>query len=122
MIDQDGRTLAPDCTDNFQIASFSYDGTEWQSVEQCYQAQKFLSATQRHTIQSAVPKRRHGKYDKLETAHQYGMRVWDLGQRRAAIRPDWDQVKMRIMYEICWAKYQSNPDLQQDILAMLEAP
>ena len=28
---------APACTDNFQVAPFTYNGKLWQSVEQCYQ-------------------------------------------------------------------------------------
>jgi hypothetical protein len=30
-------TAAPACTDNFQVMTFTFDGKEWQSCEQCYQ-------------------------------------------------------------------------------------
>ena len=36
-----GRKPGPPCTDNFQCIPFTYDGREWLSAEQCFQAMKF---------------------------------------------------------------------------------
>jgi len=37
--------------------------------------------------------------------------------KKLEMRPDWDQIKIRIMGEITRAKYEQNPDLKQKLLA-----
>lgn len=37
--------------------------------------------------------------------------------RTVTLRPDWNQVKIRCMYEICFAKFQQHPELKQALLA-----
>ena len=77
------RIIGPPCTDNFQVALFPFDGDDWQSVEQCYQACKVLKtsgASFRQRLQQMLP-------FAGETDHSYGMRVWREGSadaRRAA--------------------------------------
>jgi hypothetical protein len=96
-------------TDNFQCRKFKYGtppiaakkspGTtggcatdahggdeellEWDSVEQCYQAFKFLDLRLFSVVLAA--KR---KPDETDSSH--GMRVWSAGQHRGRIRPDWE--------------------------------
>ena len=82
------RISGPACTDNFQVAPFMFDGAEWQSVEQCYQAYKFNNIQAREHIRAMV---------KLssETDHGHGMRVWAAGGSRngGTLRSDWDAVR-----------------------------
>ena len=41
--------------------------------------------------------------------------------RRVALRPDWEQVKDNVMYEICLDKFRRNPDLRDKLLATGDA-
>jgi ribA/ribD-fused uncharacterized protein len=103
------RLQAPACTDNFQIITFTYQGQEWQSVEQCYQASKFNDNKAREQMRLELPQD--------EDSRVYGMHVWRLGNNMGSpVRPDWDKVKVDLMFDICWAKYASNPNLQRDLL------
>lgn len=112
------RTIGPPCTDNFQIAPFPFDGDEWQSVEQCYQACKYLKTTPagasgRQRIQQMLP---HAG----ETDHSHGMRVWRAGSS-ADLRSDWDAVKVEVMLRACRAKLLANEGLRRELLATGEA-
>ena len=107
------RISGPPCTDNFQVAQFHFDGDTWQSVEQCYQACKFLKTTAhgasgRQRIQRMLP-------FAGETDHNHGMRVWREGAR-ADLRSDWDAVKIEVMLRICRAKLLANEDLRRELL------
>lgn len=79
-------TAAPPCTDNFQVRPFVFDGMEWHSVEQCYQAMKFVSPGAREKVHLVKP-------FPGESDHAHGMRVWRAGQQ-GTVRPDWDAVKV----------------------------
>lgn len=37
--------------------------------------------------------------------------------RKVDIRPDWEEVKEKVMLEICWAKFTQNPELRDRLLA-----
>ena len=112
------RISGPPCTDNFQIAQFQFDGDTWQSVEQCYQACKFLKTTAsgasgRQRIQRMLP-------FAGETDHNHGMRVWREGAR-ADLRSDWDAVKIEVMLRICRAKLLANEDLRRELFGTGDA-
>merc|ERR1712023_325954 len=51
------RVTAPTCTDNFQLAPFTFAGSLWHSVEQCYQACKYIPSdpARFQTIQQMTP-------------------------------------------------------------------
>jgi predicted NAD-dependent protein-ADP-ribosyltransferase YbiA (DUF1768 family) len=105
--------LGPPCTDNFQVIIFRYpvnSSEEWHSVEQCFQAQKFLDGGYRKSIQGSLP-----KLDESDAS--YGNYVWSLGQRNLPIRPDWEEVKVELMFKIVCAKYAANPHLQAELLS-----
>eukprot|EP00811_Abedinium_folium_P009861 NODE_19117_length_859_cov_4.359290.p1 GENE.NODE_19117_length_859_cov_4.359290~~NODE_19117_length_859_cov_4.359290.p1 ORF type:complete len:200 (-),score=42.44 NODE_19117_length_859_cov_4.359290:166-765(-) len=104
------RKLAPACTDNFQTCVFVLNGVRWHSVEQCFQAMKFLDPGLQERIRLAIP--RSGEND---SAH--GNRVWSLGQTRSQLRPDWEAVKVQIMYTACRAKLAQHEDLRQQLLS-----
>lgn len=106
---------APACTDNFQICRFSFDGCDWHSVEQCFQAMKFReSSQQRQLLQRTTPR-------PYESAYSYGMRVWEMGQARKPLRPHWEAVKVELMYRINVAKYAAHPQLQTQLLSTGDA-
>jgi len=104
----------PSCTDNFQYIAFDYKGKQWMSVEQCFQAQKFNADSIQERIRLCL------KTSPAETDHEHGMRVWSEGRRFSAIRVDWDQIKIDEMFNICWAKYQSNPKMQVEFVDATE--
>lgn len=33
------------------------------------------------------------------------------------LRPDWDLIKDKVMYEVCWLKFSTHPDLKEKLLA-----
>jgi predicted NAD-dependent protein-ADP-ribosyltransferase YbiA (DUF1768 family) len=102
------KVLGPACTDNFQIMKFTHHGQDWWSVEQCYQALKF-SGDMRETIQQTLP---HAG----ETGSSYGMRVWRLGQRGRDMVLVWEEKKLEVMFLVNLAKYECNPDLQNELV------
>lgn len=110
LIDEEGQhTTAPACTDNFQVRPFFFDGQEWQSVEQCFQGLKFLDPEMRNQIRLI-------KKDPDQSDAAHGLKVWQAGQARAQIRPDWEATKIEIMYRVNCAKYAQNKDLQDELL------
>lgn len=83
---------------NFYFCKITYDGLEYLSSESAYQAQKTLDLERRKDFQLYLASRakRHG--------------------RKLKLRPDWEQVKDRIMYEIVLAKFTQNEQLRIALL------
>ncbi|CAK9047455.1 unnamed protein product [Durusdinium trenchii] len=104
------HTRAPPCTDNFQVRKFMFDGREWESVEQCYQAMKFNDRSIQEKLRSI--KKKEGDKDS-----KHGMDVWNEGQRYKSVRKDWDAVKVEMMYRANLAKYMQHRDLQEELLS-----
>ena len=83
---------------NFERIEFTYEGIIWKSTEQAYQALKakytsdFLKIVNCNTPAQAK----------------------NLGQK-VIIRPDWEQIKLRILYEVNLLKF-SNPRLKKLLL------
>ena len=110
----DGETkkpvvVAPDCTDNFQIRAFVFEGQTWYSCEYAFQGQKVLPGPSRNLMCEIVP-------EAGETNKAHGMRAWRAG-RKLEMRVDWDAVKVEKMLAVNRAKYAQNPDLAADLLA-----
>ena len=84
---------------NFYESPVLYDGITYQNNEAAFQAQKTLDPEKKKEFASLSP----------NLAKRAG--------RRVALRPDWEQVKYDIMYEICKAKFTQNPALGQQLLA-----
>ena len=109
------RIQGPRCTDNFQIVNpgFRYMDSEWFSVEQAFQAIKFSDGS---IARSEI----HGTAPEIgESDEEYGLRVWLLGQPRgdSTMRDDWEQEKVKVMLLLNLAKYASNADLQDELVA-----
>lgn len=84
---------------NFYTADFIYDGIRYTSAEAAFQAQKTLDMTEREAIALLTPLK----------AKKAGGRV--------ALRKDWENVKLDIMYKICSAKFTQNKNLRQMLIA-----
>lgn len=79
---------------NFYPCRIDYEGLVYQNAEAAYQAQKELDFEKRKSYQLLNP------YDAK------------LRGRSANLRPDWEDVKDSIMYEIVLAKFQQNPEFK----------
>ena len=84
---------------NFYPVVVYIDHVDWQTAEHAYQASKTNDAHWKHRIQNAstaADARRLGK--------------------RAPVRPDWEEVKLPMMYAIVSTKFR-RPDMIQMLLA-----
>ena len=87
---------------NFYPAPVSYMGQTYANNEAAFQAQKTFCAREQQQftifrmLDPAEAKKRGRKLD---------------------LRPDWEKVKISIMYEICMCKFMQNPTLRDSLLA-----
>jgi len=109
--DSDDKIRGPDCTDNFQLRPFEYQGRTWQSVEQAYQALKWSDAASLDAWEQELP-------SEGESAFNYGNRMWKLARTTIGGEkvPDFDAKKLEIMWLLNCAKYQQHMDLQEQLL------
>jgi ribA/ribD-fused uncharacterized protein len=87
---------------NFAPFAIDLDGTRWPTVEHYYQAQKFTDTALRKSIRKA---------EKPPIAKSLA------DKNKAAVRPDWDEVKDEVMYRAVRRKFESHPALQEMLLA-----
>ncbi|MCB5873877.1 NADAR family protein [Blautia coccoides] len=85
---------------NFYHAPIVYQNHRYANNEAAFQAQKTIFVQEQRQFYHLT--------DPAE-AKQLG--------RTVTLRPDWNKVKIRFMYEICFAKFQQHPDLKQALLA-----
>ena len=83
---------------NFYEASVTYDGLTYLNNEAAFQAQKTKTKADRQQFTTLDP----------SSAKKLG--------RHVDLRSDWEDVKDRIMYEICLAKFEQNPDLLKRLI------
>jgi ribA/ribD-fused uncharacterized protein len=84
---------------NFKRARMFVYGRWWNNVEAPYQSQKTLDTLEQHAIWSAKTPRE----------------ARDLGQK-VTMRPNWDKVKVDVMYECVMAKFLQHADLRRDLM------
>lgn len=82
---------------NFYDATVPFDGLVYPNAECAFQAQKEPKYAALFVRQTAWQAKRSG--------------------RRARLRPDWDDVKDDLMYEIVRAKFKHNPELRVKLFA-----
>ena len=84
---------------NFHPCEVQYEGVLYPSSENCYQAAKTLSIEERIPFVSmtASKSKRAG--------------------RKVTLRPDWNEVKLDVMYAIVLDKFTRNADLKAKLLA-----
>lgn len=83
---------------NFFSAPVTWDGITYQNNEAAFQSAKVLDRSIRKefsTLDASLAKRKG---------------------RHVQLRPDWEDVKYDIMYEICLAKFSQNEDLKIKLL------
>lgn len=83
---------------NFYSVPVTFDGITYQNTEAAFQAQKTPDISERKKFADLNP----------SEAKRKGRHVF--------LRSDWEEVKYDIMYEVCKAKFEQNPDLAQQLL------
>ena len=83
---------------NFFEAPVIYDGITYLNNEAAFQAQKTLNKKQR-----------------LKFAMLNSSQAKKMG-RSVSLRPDWEDIKIDIMYNICKAKFTQNETLKTNLL------
>ena len=82
---------------NFYAAPVVWDGVSYKNNEPAFQSAKV------------------GREYRQEFAELTASEAKKLG-RKVPLRPDWENVKERIMYEICLAKFSQNEELKEKLL------
>lgn len=91
---------------NFYHAEVLYRGYWYANNEAAFQAQKTLSTRERQRFCIA-------SMSNPTEAKRLG--------RKVTIRPDWEQIKLQCMYEICMSKFVQHPKLRNVLLATGES-
>ena len=86
---------------NFSAFAVKYDGDMWPTAEHAYQAKKFYDFDIRDKIKSA-------------RSAQEAKQIAKVFEHE--IRDDWEEVKLRAMEEIIWAKLSQHPYIQEKLL------
>ena len=89
---------------NFWLCPVIFDGIQYPSSEHAFVAAKTLDLSQKREITKMITPGR---------AKRYG--------RRIELRPDWNQVKVAVMYDIVRAKFAQNEALADKLLATGDA-
>lgn len=85
---------------NFWLCKIQYNGLTYPSVQHAYQAQKTTDVNiQKQISQLSTP------YE----AKSFGKTI--------AIRNDWDQIKLQIMYKLVNKKFSENPTLKNLLIS-----
>ena len=84
---------------NFYECPITYDGITYTNSEAAFHAHKTLNEEERKQFAALDP----------SAAKKLG--------RKITLRSDWEEVKTKIMYEICLAKFSQNEDLKAKLLA-----
>eukprot|EP01098_Paradermamoeba_levis_P014588 TRINITY_DN701_c0_g1_i1.p1 TRINITY_DN701_c0_g1~~TRINITY_DN701_c0_g1_i1.p1 ORF type:complete len:163 (-),score=53.00 TRINITY_DN701_c0_g1_i1:61-549(-) len=95
----DGETVK--AVDNFLPSKFVVNGKEFSSAENYFQAQKSTNEEEFEKVRLSGP----------------GMGAYEAGRTVKFLRPDWEVVKVRIMYDGNKAKFEQNQDLRNILLA-----
>lgn len=76
---------------------FTYKGMTFTNTEAAFHSQKDLS--------------REKEFEMMRPSQSK-----QLG-RRVNLRPDWEEVKEQVMYDVCYAKFTQDPNLKAKLLA-----
>jgi len=89
---------------NFFDSAFNYNGAEWPTSEHAYQAMKTLDAGEQESVRmSSTPGR----------AKRAGKKVTK--------RADWDNVKVGIMEDVVFSKFDQNEALKSKLISTGDA-
>lgn len=90
---------------NFEPSPIYYDGFSYPTVEHAFQAAKTLDMTERKT-----------NFTEKQTPGQA-----KRNGRKVNLRPDWEDVKVPIMYELLLLKFTTHPELASKLLSTYPA-
>jgi len=90
------------CFSNFYRCDININGTIWPTSEHYFQAQKFAGTCHESDILNAVTP---SEAARMGRSHD------------RPLRPDWEQVKDSVMYDIVLAKFKQHPALKQILLS-----
>lgn len=100
---------------NFHPCKVVYNGIEYKHTEGAFQAQKTLD----ENLKVAIAKLSASESKKACGRH--GLRLKDGTFIKIDLRPDWEEVKDQIMYEVVKAKFEQNSELREKLLATEDA-
>lgn len=83
---------------NFYESKVTYEGVTYLNNEAAFQSIKTLDMEERRSFAYLDP----------SSAKRAG--------RKVSLRPDWEDIKINVMYEICKAKFTQNDELRQKLL------
>lgn len=83
---------------NFYPAEFTYNGITYQNSESAFQSMKTTDESVRQRFSRFSPSQ----------AKEVG--------RKVELRKDWEEIKEKVMYEVCKAKFEQNKTLKQWLL------
>jgi N-glycosidase YbiA len=90
------------CFSNFSAHGFELDGLWWSTSEHYFQAHKFIDTPQFEAIRQA------------KTPKEAALMGRD---RQYPLRPDWDEVKDKIMYSAVLCKFETHLDIRTILLS-----
>ncbi len=93
------------CFSNFSLHSIQIEGKVWQTSEHYYQAQKFVGTRDQTLCQ------------RIYNAPSPEMAAVIGRNPCHSVRPDWDAVKLSIMYEAVLTKFMTYGDLTEILLS-----
>ncbi len=97
------------CFSNFSPHAIELVGVKWATVEHYYQARKFLGTKCEHLMAE------------IQAAASPELAA-NIGRNPAyPICADWDLQKWDVMYRAVWQKFSTHLDLQQVLLATIDA-
>lgn len=97
---------------NFYPAPFELDGQRWPDVEHYYMAMKSEHPEYRQQIMAAPTP---GKAKRLGDSGASASKKSLFHGGQYQLRPDWDQVKLEIMYRAVLAKFTQNVELGRSL-------
>lgn len=118
------KKLHPE-TDNFQPVEFVVDGIKYFSPENYFQCQKSVGVSEE---EFEATRRRYDLFHPNDSIHFIllfifsgsGMGAWLAGSN-VKLRPDWEIIKVRVMYTGNRAKFEQHPDLAASLVSTRNA-
>lgn len=84
---------------NFYLCDVEVEGLIYPHTESAFQAMKLLNNDDRKQFQNLTP--------------QAAKKLW----KKIPLRSDWEEIKNNVMYQVCKAKFEQNPDLMDLLIA-----
>lgn len=103
---------------NFHLAAVVYDGHTYPSTEHAYQAAKALDIQQRIKFMTSLEQ--CALDDSLLSLEAYTVMTCAEAKRagqKLPLRAEWEEIKLDVMRNVLYDKFQRHEDLKQKLLA-----